>query len=45
MLEQCYDGPNELEAELRKRILLAHLAFIELAVEITKYYFYRGYRE
>ncbi|KAI8957894.1 hypothetical protein F5Y11DRAFT_63345 [Daldinia sp. FL1419] len=44
MLNQCYNNDTKLEKGLRRRILLAHLSFIELAIEITRYYFRRGYR-
>ncbi|EXJ83922.1 hypothetical protein A1O1_07551 [Capronia coronata CBS 617.96] len=39
MYEYIYRAETELETDLRKKILFAYLAFIDLSIEITKYYF------
>ncbi|OTB07950.1 hypothetical protein M426DRAFT_317453 [Hypoxylon sp. CI-4A] len=44
ILEKCYNADTGHENDLRKKILLAHLAFVELAVNITEYYLRHGYR-
>ncbi|KAI1478890.1 hypothetical protein F4774DRAFT_384483 [Daldinia eschscholtzii] len=45
MLRQCYTGNDTtLESGLRRNILLAHLSFIELTMEVTNHYLHRGYR-
>ncbi|KAI1779541.1 hypothetical protein F4818DRAFT_399655 [Hypoxylon cercidicola] len=44
ILSTCFNFDGDHERKLRRRILLAHLAFIDLAMEITKYYILPAYR-
>ena len=38
LLSECYGVGTEHEKDLRKKMLLAHLAFINLAIEMIDYY-------
>jgi hypothetical protein len=40
--QEIYDEDNELQTDLRKKILLAYMGFIDLAIEITFYYMRGG---
>lgn len=42
MYEYIYKADNDLEKDLRKKILLAYLEFIDLSIEITRYYLRPG---
>lgn len=44
MYQAIYRENNQLELDLQKKILFAYLAFIELSMEITKYFTQPGYR-
>ncbi|KAE9395162.1 hypothetical protein BT96DRAFT_942603 [Gymnopus androsaceus JB14] len=44
MYQAIYADNTELEIDLRKKILFAYLAFIEMSMAIIKYYFQAGYR-
>ncbi|GAW06226.1 hypothetical protein LENED_008133 [Lentinula edodes] len=44
MYQAIYTENNELELDVQKKILFAYLAFIELSMEITRYFTQPGYR-
>lgn len=44
ILNACFHFESDHEKKLRRKILLAHLAFIDLALEMTKYYILPAYR-
>lgn len=45
MYQEIYGYDNEIETDLQKRILLAYLAFMDLAIEIVEYYAGPSHRE
>ncbi|KAJ3984380.1 hypothetical protein F5890DRAFT_1517579 [Lentinula detonsa] len=44
MYQAIYTGNNELETDLQKKILFAYLAFVDLSMDIMKYFIQPGYR-
>ncbi|KAJ3799034.1 hypothetical protein GGU11DRAFT_722323 [Lentinula aff. detonsa] len=44
MYQAIYTGNNELETDLQKKILFAYLAFVDLSMDIIKYFIQPGYR-
>lgn len=43
MFQDIFRDDHELERDLQKNILLAYVAFIDLSMEVTRYYFQAGY--
>ena len=44
MFRDIYSNDHEIEKDLQKKILLAYIAFMDLSMEMTRYYFQAGYR-